>query len=306
MTPCRRTRPLFVKNRRSLGLTLLELVIVMAILIAVAAILVPLLPEMLGKANQSAGATNLAELEKAVQMFHTTYNRYPSHYDSLLNESGAVSGLIPAAGSMGPAGGNMEARPLSKGQVSRLKRRGITMVYDIEDDIPADTSNFHATLNPYVAGTTHLNGRALAYNNDPDGDGDSSDAAGEPVAMLTRGADGTYNDDVFDRSVMPGVMLNPDHDYAVFGIGKYCNLCGPDGLVKDAPVFGQHKQQNTPAEAYQRFCAVFDIGPADDDTSKVNAKFVGCVAIVGKRFFTAGDFVGRYHDNEFGLSQPVE
>lgn len=292
----RPAHPMPTKHQRfRVALTLLELVIVMAILVAIAAILVPLLPEMLGKANQSAGATNMAELEKAIQMFHTTYNRYPNHYDSLVSGED-ISGLIPAAGSMGPAGGNMEARQLTKGQVSRLKRRGMTMVYDLQDlddegNLPSD-SNFHATLNPYAEGVSYLNGRELA--------------TGETIAMLTRGTDGTYNDDVFDRSVMPGVMLNPDHDYAVFGIGKYCNLCGPDGIVKDAPVFGQHKQQNTPAEAYQRFCAVFDIGPADDDTSKVNAKFVGCVAIVGKRFFTAGDFVGRYHDNEFGLSQPVE
>ena len=166
------------------------------------------------------------------------------------------------------------------------------MVYDIEDVIPADTSNFHATLNPYVAGTTYGNGRALAE--------------GESVVMLTRDSGGGYNDDVFDRSVMPGVILNPDHDYAVFGIGKYCNLCGPDGVVKEAPIHGQHKSQTSPAEEYQRFCAVYDIGPADEDTSKVNAKFIGVVAIAGKRLFTAGDIAGRYRDNEFSLTQPPE
>jgi type II secretory pathway pseudopilin PulG len=280
-----------LKCRSRAGLTLLELVVVMAILIAIAGILVPLLPDLVGKGNQSASATNMGELEKAIQLFQGEYNRYPNYYDSMISGS-EVSGLVPAAGNRGPGGGNLEARPLTKGQVSRLSRRGITMVYDIEDAIPADTSNFHATLNPYEAGTTYGNGRPLAEDE-------------TFIVMLARDEDG-YNDDVFDKSVMPGVILNPDHDYAVFGIGKYCNLCGPDGVVKEAPIHGQHKAQTSPAEEYSRFCAVYDIGPPDDDTSKVNAKFVGVVAIAGKRLFTAGDIAGRYRDNEFTLTQPPE
>ena len=279
-------------KRGRTGLTLMELVVVMAILIALAAVLVPLLPEFVGKGNQSAAATNMNELEKAVQIFRAEYNRYPSHFDSLLNTSGEVSGLVPAAGNLGPGGGNLEAGTLTKGQASRLSREGITTVYDLQDDIPADTSNFHATLNPYADGVTYGAGRTLATD--------------EPVVKLARQDDDTYNDDVLDRSVMPGVILNPDHDYVVLGIGKYCNLCGPDGIVKEAPVFGQHKQQNDPSEAYQRYCAVFDVGKADDDTSKVNAKFIGAVAIVGKRLFTCGDLVGTYHDNRFTITEPVE
>lgn len=283
--------PRYLERRNRAGLTLLELVVVMAILIAIAGVLVPLLPDIVGRGNQSASATNMNELEKAIQFFQGQYNRYPNHYDSMISGSD-VSGLVPAAGNLGPGGGNLEARPLTRGQVSRLSRRGITMAYDIQDAIPDDTSNFHATLNPYTDGTTYGNGRTLA----PD----------ETIVMLTKAADGTYNDDVFDRSVMPGVILNPDHDYAVFGIGKYCNLCGPDGVVREAPVHGQHKAQSSPAEEYSRFCVVYDIGPPDDDTSKVNAKFVGVVAIAGKRLFTAGDVSSRYRDNEFDLTQPPE
>jgi prepilin-type N-terminal cleavage/methylation domain-containing protein len=296
-------RSVYGEARRSAGFTLLELIVVMAVLVALSAILVPMLPESVGKANQSAAATNMAELEKAVMAFRGMYNRQPNHFDSMLNVDGEPSGLVPAAGGYdGPCGGTLEVIELTKGQQSRLKREGITMIYDIEDalpedrDPPVDDSEFHATLNPYVSTQAYGEGRSIG--------------TGEKVMALKRidNGDGTfsYNDKVLNRSVMPGVILNPDHQYAVFGIGRYCTLCGPDGLVREAPVFGQHKAQSTPGEGYQRFAAVYDIGKPDDDTNLVNAKFVGCVAMVGKRLFTAGDIVGQFHDGKFDISEPRE
>lgn len=277
---------------KSGGFTLLEMVVVMAILIALAAVLIPMLPEYLGKANQSAAAANMSELEKFIMVFRTTYNRNPNHFDSLLTDGGAaVSGLIPG-GSSNPGGGALERIVMTSGQNSRLSREGINMVYDLENTV-LTTNTFHATLNPYVSAQRYGAGRALA--------------TGGAVMALKKQADGTYNQTGFDGaggSVMPGVMLNTNHQYAVFGIGKYCNLVGSEGLVKDAPVFGQHKAQNTPSTSYQRYAAVYDIGVPDTDTSKYNAKFVGCIAIQGKRIFTAGDLVGTYFDNQFDLNQP--
>lgn len=285
-----RFSPVCGEAARRRGLTLLELVVVLAILVAIAAILVPLLPELLGKGNQSAAATNMSELEKAVQTFRVAYSRCPNHYDSMLTADGAVSGLVPASPAGSPGGGTLEAITLTTGQVSRLTREGINMVYDIENAVTTDPQ-FHATMNPFIAAQPYGSGRAISGST-------------VKVLALKKQADGTYNDKVFDGSVMPGVILNKDHNYAVFGVGKYCNLCGPDGIVKEAPIFGQHKQQNTPATSYQRFAVVFDVGLADTDTSKVNAKFVGAIAIAGKRLFTAGDLVGTYGDNRFDISQP--
>ena len=286
-------------GRRALtGFTLLELVVVMAILVALAAVLVPLLPEFVGKANQSAAATNMSELEKSIMTFRATYSRNPNHFDSLLTDGGAaVSGLVPASPAGNPGGGSLEAITLTSGQASRLTREGINMVYDIENALPLPTdanySTFHATLNPYVATQSYGAGRALA--------------TGQKVLAFKRQADGTYKQTGFDGasgSIMPGVMLNKDHNYAVFGVGKYCNLCGPDGLVKEAPIFGQHKAQSTPSDSYARYGAVYDIGLADTDTNKYNAKFVGVIAIQGKRLFTCGDLVGTYNDQQFDIAQP--
>jgi len=279
-------------RRKANGFTLLELVVVMAILIALAAVLIPLIPEYLGKANQSAAAANMSELEKFISVFRATYSRQPNHFDSLLTEGGAaVSGLVPG-GPSNPGGGALERIVLTSGQNSRLSREGINRVYDIENSVLTNAT-FHATLNPYVSSQPYGSGRALA--------------TGGAVMALKKQADGTYNQTGFDGaggSIMPGVLLNTNHQYAVFGIGSRCNLIGAQGLVKEAPVFGQHKAQNTPSTSYQRYAAVYDIGIPDTDTFKYNAKFVGVIAIQGRRIFTSGDIVGTYFDNQFDIDQP--
>jgi hypothetical protein len=107
-----------------------------------------------------------------------------------------------------------------------------------------------------------------------------------------------------NATAIPGIILNATHKYAVFGVGKYCNLCGPDGLVKEAPVYGQHASENTPSTSYQRFAAVYDIGVEDTNTDRYNAKFVAVVAIGPDQLFSAGNLVGTYSDNRFDASVP--
>jgi len=274
-------------RRGASGFTLMELVVVMAILVALAAILIPILPEFVGKANQSAAASNMSELEKFIMTFRATYSRNPNHFDSLMTEGGlARSALVPSGG------GALATFSLTSGQQSRLSREGITMVYDMENAVTTN-STFHATINPYLASQPYGSGRSLTN--------------GANIMILAKQSDGTYNQAGFDGaggSVMPGVMLDTNHYYAVFGIGKRCNLVGASGMVKEAPVFGQHKDQSEPSTSYQRYAAVYDIGAADTDTTKYNAKFIGCIAMQGKRIFTSGDIVGTYGDNQFDLTQP--
>ena len=275
--------PLHRTTKQRTGLTLLELIVVMAILVAIAAILIPLLPEFLGKGNQSAAATNMGELEKAIQTFRATYSRQPNHWDSMLTASGAaLSGLVPSAG------GAIERRTPTTGQASRLYREGILNVWDIYDTVAegqaASPTEFHATLNPFVLSGSE---RTVVANGNGGGAG--------PVVMLTH---------PYTEIAKRGLVLNEDHDYALFGIGRYCNLCGPDGIVKEAPVYGQHSAENTPSTSYQRFAAVYDIGKPDTDTDRINARLVGVVALSTDRLFWCGDLVGTYGDNRYDASVP--
>src|SRR5262245_2478800 len=70
-----------VLSRR--GLTLLELVVVLVILIGLAGIVVPMLPSMLGRTETASGATNHVEIGKWIQTYEQIHFGYPQDWDSL-------------------------------------------------------------------------------------------------------------------------------------------------------------------------------------------------------------------------------
>ncbi len=71
------------KTRNGRGLTLLELVVVMTILIALGGIVVSLFPGFLKMAHTSTGATTMPELNKIFEMHHQTQRSYPNSLDNL-------------------------------------------------------------------------------------------------------------------------------------------------------------------------------------------------------------------------------
>ena len=70
-----------MKNRK--GLTLIELVVVMTILIALAGLLIPTFSAMLTRGHTSTCSTNIGEVCKALQQYQQLYGGYPSNMDAL-------------------------------------------------------------------------------------------------------------------------------------------------------------------------------------------------------------------------------
>src|SRR5262245_18662553 len=104
------------------GLTLMELIVVLAILVALAAIVVPLFPNLLRRAHKSTDATQTAELAKSVQMYQALYVSYPDEYDLLTD--GAAStfpAYLPADGGA-TFGGAVSAQTLSSAEAATLGR----------------------------------------------------------------------------------------------------------------------------------------------------------------------------------------
>ena len=64
------------RNRK--GLTLIELVVVMTILVALAGLLVPTFASMLTRGHTSTCSTNIGEVNKAVQEYQLLYGGYPT------------------------------------------------------------------------------------------------------------------------------------------------------------------------------------------------------------------------------------
>src|SRR5262245_29592790 len=108
--------------RRRAGLTLMELVVVMTILIALAAILVPLFPNLLRRAHKATDATQTSELAKALQSYQALYVSYPDEFD-LLTDGSAFPAYLPADG--GTFGGAATATALTTDEAKALGRVGV-------------------------------------------------------------------------------------------------------------------------------------------------------------------------------------
>jgi len=260
-------------QRRMHAFTLLELVVVIAIITIIAGIVVRVLPDLMRDTNNARLVGNLRELDNLIQTFQaspTGQGVYPDQWDSLLVGGSTLYTKLPSATDSSTSattycGGYITTGTLTTAQLSLLKVGGITTLRDMS------SSPKWAT---YLAGSTS---RTLA--------------AGGTIAVLAKDSSGSY-------ATLAGTVfnLNDNHTYMVVGIGHYCTLIGnPDGnnpgLVKDAPVIVHNQGCEDPVTTYCAPVAIFDLSGTDVDTKKGDfAKFVGCAALSSSGFIT-GSFV---------------
>src|SRR5580765_853115 len=72
------------------GLTLLELIVVLVILVAVAGIVIPLLPDAVLRSHTAVGSTNTSEITRFVQLYQRTYQSMPNDLDNLATSAGVI------------------------------------------------------------------------------------------------------------------------------------------------------------------------------------------------------------------------
>lgn len=242
------------------ALTLLELVVVMAILISLASILVPVLSSTQETANDSSMATNLTEMDKMIQVYAAANGgKFPNEYDSLVDASGALWSGLPAKSSSAAVGGYLTPKALSQWHVDRLSRAGITKVWNM-----GDPTSFRGAQNKtYMSATIEqplATSTTLAF-------------------VASSGTNSAYS--------LAGnkMQFETGHEYVVLGIGTNCTMVGPGGLMKDCPVVRHREGCTSPADAYSRVCAIFDMGTTYISGRENGvARFVGCVALADSYF----------------------
>lgn len=92
-------RTCMVSRFRRAGLTLIELVIVMAILATLAALVIPKLGFLQAEATPVSGMASSQDLMNNLETYKVTTGFYPLRFDSLLTQAGAVIPQIFAMGS---------------------------------------------------------------------------------------------------------------------------------------------------------------------------------------------------------------
>jgi len=258
-----------IRNHR--GLTLLELVVVMVILIALAGLLVPLLPQMLGKAHSATHSTNIGELNKVWEMYHVTNRGYPTDLDSLVVDGGTtVYSKLPqpttspysatTVSDLATAIGTATSATVSAADVmERLSEAGITSV------LAMNASATSATFDPYVYAT------------------------GSTTPTVTSIASTTPLCQINATEVNTKLNGNASGVYVVFGVGGRCSAVGRGGMTSAPVHFSDESGENAnPANQYHRYGVVFNV--AVDP-----AEFVGAVAFHEDGISGAAEGIAEYY-----------
>lgn len=239
---------------RCRGFTLLELVVVVAIITALAGLLVLVLPDLMFKTNNARMLANLTEMDKIIQSYYSARNGiYPTGYDSLLNAADGTTlyKALPVNSSGKVVGGYLTPKALTAEHVKRLARAGITTVYDMADPAAASTDGRNAT---YKAGNTL---RTTAEN--------------QYLSFVTPQGGNK-------------IKFDATHEYIALGIGHNCTLVGSGGMVKEPPVVLHPEGCADPSKTYCAVVALFDLGDPTKTTVGAAATFIGCVAVADSYF----------------------
>ncbi len=256
------THPIAGRQR---GLTLIELVVVLAILVALVGLVVSLFPGLVARASRSTTASSIQDVARAVQINYTTTLSYGSGFDSLLNVGGTAlyNGLTTASS-------NQLARiTLSANDATALNAAGISSIYHMTQTTGANPdATFNVTqVSPpiAVAGTA-------------------------PVAVI----DATQT--ALLQSIRGPYSPRGTAVYPVFGLNKYSSLIGPTGVMQDAPVRAGSLANENPASSYQRYGLVFMVDDSPTGTGRT-ARFLGAVAFTAGGIQTAEGNLQGYYTN---------
>lgn len=243
------------------GLTLMELVVVMVILAALAGIVLPMLPGMVTRAHTSTSATNVGEVAKAIQTHQAVYLSYPNNLDSLVTSTGTIVGYLPGA-----TAGDLTTATLTAETLEVLADAGITTMAQMIATPAAPVGDFSPTFFPYgtdktvVPTSTNL-------------------AVGTAVASLTG----------VSANRLYGAPIGAT--YAVFGLGGRTSMQGKS--LQEAPVHFSDTTSEAPHLAYARYGAVFQLTDGSGDPLE-SARMIGICAFHGDGVVGLNDHLSEY------------
>ncbi len=230
------------------GLSLLELLVVLTILIALGGIVVSTLPGMLKRTQVATAASNIPEIDATIRRNGMlSQGEIGNRFDSLISGAASLDGSIP-----GFVGGSefFEATNLSPAEVEALRDVGVTELVPANSDSENATFSSHEQL-PIEIGT------------------DSR------VCMLSP--------DVALTTLREGWNFEPAEGakYLVFGLGQQCSLvgAGEKAAFSEAPMHYSDDRAQTPKEMYSRYLILVELKSRSESESV--ARYIGA-AIPGQ------------------------
>lgn len=250
------------------GLTLIELVVVLAVLVALAGLIIGNFPGIIRKASRSSSATSVQDVSRAVQYMYTTTLKYPTGFDSLLESPTVLYNKLPSANGILLVGGQLTASTVNATEAAALVAIGVTTTLQHAPSVTTDVT-WTSTTPGQV--TNSFNGTYLL----------------NVVTITTNTAFTVFKADVSNYN-------GSNRKFLIFGVGAGSSMVGPAGAMLEAPVhYGADASQN-PKDFYQRYAVCFEL---DATGSTTVARYIGAAAIEGSGLTATDTNVKEYWKN---------
>jgi prepilin-type N-terminal cleavage/methylation domain-containing protein len=239
--------------KKRLGMTLIELVVVVAIVGVLAAMLLPKLEGLQSAVNHVAAGSSMADAVKLISAYKVAKNVYPDNWDSLTdgttlwtagNAGTPLKGLHPQL--VDASNGKLTlGTALTTTQITALQNAGITTVLNVSSAAASTTSSTRAG-DVFLSATTISASTPIAVINK------STTAGKKIIDRIYR-----YNQVSGNSGAINSSKLSPTGDtttqLVVFGLGPQ-NALIPNSMA-EAPTYGNVNA----TYVYNRLLAVFEV-----------------------------------------------
>lgn len=255
--------------KRRGALTLMELLVVLMILVALASLLIPLISNPMGRAHNSVGTVNMKEVTKAVQTYQTQHYQFPNGWDAM-TEGTALVDYLPKDGTGAIVAGDLTAGTMTAQELDALGAMGITQVHLMHPTAAAGVAanpDFSPSFDPYV-------------NMDP-------------TSFTT--IVGTTNLAILNPAkAVSQLNASPTGRYVAFGLGQRCTVVGK--TIAEAPVTFSDEPGANPTKTYVRFAVIFQVSDTDPTKAVAKAKLVGTLHIATGGLHGVSAHLKEYYD----------
>lgn len=115
------------QQRRQKGLTLIELIVVLTVLVAISGLLLPQVDFLRRSSDKATGSAGIKGLAENVQLYRTLTGKYPDGWDSLMDES-TTSELADSIAT----GSKLTPTTLTANEASGLSKIGVANIFNHE------------------------------------------------------------------------------------------------------------------------------------------------------------------------------
>ncbi|MBP8278577.1 MAG: prepilin-type N-terminal cleavage/methylation domain-containing protein [Propionivibrio sp.] len=265
-----------IRSKKEGGFTLLELLVVVAILAAIAGTATVMLQDTDRKASAGAHVAMMDQLASAINQYRTFHNAYPDRWDSLLQngtnvQTGAAALAMISDDLLGSIGlGAVTAAELSSLTESGIERVRMFNTAGTLTDDGGTTYTCGATKDAQQAiiNNKSLNTTAQNIYRPEDGNGCGFDAdlslAVGPV-MTWNAAENKRVNAWNTGDVVDGVTLTADDKLVAFGAGSEATLFDPTklGALSTSPIY-----RHVEPDEYNRFIVLFKVSGVGVNSGK--------------------------------------